>query len=294
MRTAFVFGGGGMLGASEVGMVRALMEAGHRPDLVLGTSVGAINGAIVAADPTPDCVATLISTWESVSGNDLFSGGFKRLRVAARSRTHLHSIEPLRVLLEARLGPIAIEDLAIGFQCCAASIERAAETWFDHGPLAAAVTASCAVPGLFPPVRIDGEHYLDGGLVNSLPVGRAVALGADIVFVLHVGRIEQPLVVPTRPWEVATVAFEIARRHRFAADMAAVPDGVLVYVLPAGDVRSPSANLRYRDTQRVRTRIDIAYEATRAFLAATVPPLPPRRTPPEPPAAQILPTSPTD
>ena len=131
-----------------------------------------------------------------------------------------------------------------------------------------------AVPGRFPPVRLGDEHYLDGGLVNSLPVGRAVALGAEVVFVLHVGRVDQPLRAPTRPWEVATVAFEIARRHRFAADMAAVPPGVTVYVLPAGKVHSPSANLRYRDARRVRPRIEAAYRATREFLAATVPPLP--------------------
>jgi len=272
---AFVFGGGGLLGASEVGMLRALIEHGYRPDLVLGTSIGAINGAVVAADPTPGCVTTLVETWESMSGSELFSGPLKRLRVAAATRTHLHSIEPLRALIEAELGPIGIEDLAVPFQCCAASIERAAETWFTKGPLATAVAASCAVPGMFGPVEIGGEHYFDGGLVNSLPVGRAVALGADIVFVLHVGRIEQPLTVPTRPWEVAMVAFEIARRHRFAADMAAVPKGVTVHVMPAGDVRSPSANLRYRDTQRVRARIGTAYQASRLFLATLPPSEPP-------------------
>jgi NTE family protein len=72
--------------------------------------------------------------------------------------------------------------------------------------------------------------------------------------------------VPTWPWEVATVAFEIARRHRFTTDMAAVPQGVTVHLLPAGAVTSPSANLRYRDTQRVRGRIEEAYRASRAFL----------------------------
>jgi NTE family protein len=266
-RTAFVFGGGGLLGASEVGMLRALMEAGHRPDLVLGTSIGAINGAVVAAEPTERAVTELIATWESLNTSELLSSPLRRLRVAAATRTHLHSITPLQKLMEERLGPVRIEDLAVPFQCCAASIERAAETWFSSGPLAAAVSASCAVPGLFPPVEINGEHYLDGGLVNSLPVGRAVALGADRVFVLHVGRIEQPLTVPRRPWEVAIVAFEIARRHRFAFDMAAVPDGVEVHVMPAGDVRSPSANLRYRDAAKVRARIDEAYQASQKFLA---------------------------
>ena len=268
MTTAFVFGGGGLLGASEVGMVRALLEAGHRPDLVLGTSIGAINGAVVAADPTPTAIERLTSTWEELGGSDLFSGPLQRLRIAAATRTHLHSIEPLRQLILDGLGPVDIEDLATPFQCCAASIERAAETWFSTGPLADAVAASCAVPGLFPPVRIGDEHFLDGGLVNSIPISRAVLLGATEVFVLHVGRIEQPLSVPRRPWEVATVAFEIARRHRFATDMASVPDGVTVHVLPAGRVRSPSANLRYRDIKRVRGRIEEAYRASREYLAA--------------------------
>ena len=265
-RTAFVFGGGGMLGASEVGMLRAVMEAGHRPDLVLGTSVGAINGAVLAAEPTLDCVGELMTMWESLGGREIFSGPLQRLRLAARSGTHLHSIEPLRALIERRLGPVGIEDLAVPFQCCASSIERAAETWFTEGPVATAVAASCAVPGLFGPVKVGDEHFLDGGLVNSLPVGRAVALGATEIFVLHVGRIEQPLRVPTRPWEVATVAFEIARRHRFAADMAAVPPGVRVRLLPAGSVASPSANLRYRNTQKVRQRIEEAYQASVRYL----------------------------
>ena len=268
MTTAFVFGGGGILGATEVGMLRAVIEAGYRPDLVLGTSVGAINGAMVAADPTEGCVERLTQTWQSMSRSDLFAGGLTRLRVAATSRTHLHSMDPLRALIERQLGPIRIEDLAIPFQCCAASIERAAETWFDSGPLATAVTASCAVPGLFAPVQAGDEHFFDGGLVNSLPVGKAVQLGATTVFVLHVGRVEQPLTPPTRPWEVAAVAFEIARRHRFAADMAAIPKGVTVHLLPAGEIHSPSANLRYRDPQRVLGRIDLAYRATQGYLGA--------------------------
>ena len=126
-------------------------------------------------------------------------------------------------------------ELEIPFQCVAASIERAAEHWFSDGDLIDAVLASCAVPGLLPPVEIDGEHYLDGGLVHSIPVGRAVALGADTIYVLHVGRIDRPLRPPDKPWEVAQVAFEIARRHRFAADLAALPPDVTLHVLPAGE-----------------------------------------------------------
>jgi NTE family protein len=132
------------------------------------------------------------------------------------------------------------------------------------------VLASCAVPGLLPPVELDGEHYFDGGLVHSIPVGRAVALGADTIYVLHVGRIERPLRPPTRPWEVASVAFEIARRHRFAADLAALPPGVTLHVLPSGEPAPPAAgdlrNLRYRNLSGVPDRIDRAHVAASRYL----------------------------
>jgi NTE family protein len=162
-----------------------------------------------------------------------------------------------------------IEDLQVPFQCVAAAVERAAEHWFASGPLVDAVLASAAVPGLLPPVRIGEEHFLDGGLVNSIPVSRAVELGATTVWVLQVGRVEQSLTVPTRPWEVALVAFEIARRHRFARDMATVPEGVTVHVLPTGD-EAPTgvAQLRYRDVRQVGRRVELARAATAAYLAA--------------------------
>ena len=95
-----------------------------------------------------------------------------------------------------------------------------------------AVVASAAVPGLLPPAKVGDEHYLDGGIVNSIPLGRAVQLGATRVFVLQVGRIDRPLTVPKRPWEVARVSFEIARRHRFQRELAELPDGVECHVLP--------------------------------------------------------------
>ena len=270
---AFVLGGGGALGACEVGMLRALLERGIRPDLVVGTSVGAINGAVVAADPSVKAVERLADLWSSLGRSGVFSGSvFGRIQVAARSRTHLYSSAPLRRLLEQHLPLDAerIEQLPVPFQCVAASIERAAEHWFSEGPLVDAVLASCAVPGLLAPVEIGGEHFLDGGLANSIPVGRAVALGARTVYVLQVGRIEEPLTVPKLPWEVASVAFEIARRHRFARDMADLPPGVEVHLLPSGGPTGrsgPTGQLRYRDFGLSAERIDRAHRASVAYLA---------------------------
>jgi NTE family protein len=268
---AFVLGGGGVLGAHEVGMLRALAEAGIRPDLVLGTSVGALNGVFVAAHPDPAVAVPLLATvWRDGVAAEAFGGSlFGQVRTLARSGTHLHSNEPLRRLLED-LPVQRIEDLALPFQCVAASIERAAAHWFTSGPIVPAVLASAAVPGLLPPVRVGDEHFLDGGLVHSIPIGRALGLGARTLYVLHVGRIERPLEVPTRPWEVGLVAFEIARRHRFAEDMTAIPPGVTVHVLPAG-ADAPAgvdlSQLRYRDTSRIDQYIQRAYEASAAYLA---------------------------
>ena len=270
METAFVLGGGGILGANEVGMLRALSEAGIQPDLVVGTSVGAINGAFVAADPA-GASAQLGQMWQGDALRQAFSENlWARAARLARSGTHLHSIEPLRQLLVDALPNRDFADLELPFHCVAASIERATARWFSSGPIVPAVLASCAVPGLLPPVEVNGEHYFDGGLVHSIPVGRAVALGARTVYILQVGRIERPLAVPRRPWEVGLVAFEIARRHRFHEELSALPNDVCVHVLPAGtDGRPPDlSQLRYRDKTKVSASIERAYRASASYLAA--------------------------
>jgi predicted acylesterase/phospholipase RssA len=137
--------------------------------------VGAINGALVAADPA-GAAAQLAGLWQ---GNDLREAFSEtvlgRLSRLARSGTHLHSIEPLQRMLEGVLPGKDFADLELPFHCVAASIERARARWFSTGPIVPAVLASCAVPGLLAPVEVDGEHYFDGGLVDSIPVGRAVS-----------------------------------------------------------------------------------------------------------------------
>jgi NTE family protein len=268
---AFVLGGGGHMGAHEVGMIRALLERDVRPDLVVGTSVGALNGAAVAARPELEMVDVLESVWLNLDEDRVFGDSlFARTANLVKSRTHLHSNRPLRQLLERMLPASAFEDLQVPFQCVAANIERAAEHWFSAGPLVEAILASCAVPGILPPVELNGEHFIDGGVVNSIPIERAVDLGANEIYVLHVGRIERPLSPPKNPWQVAMVAFEIARRHRFAHDMATLPDGVVAHVLPTGEPEPPRysdiSQLRYRDFKAVAARIKRAHGAAAAYL----------------------------
>jgi len=236
---------------------------------VIGTSIGAVNGALVAADPSEAVTERLVRLWTSPEAATVYGDSLGRQMRRFAARTHLHSPLPLRRLLEGELGDTAtFADLKVPFRCCAASIERAAEHWFDDGPLVDAVLASSSVPGLLPPMRIGDEHFVDGGIVNSIPIGEAVRVGAKLIFVLQVGRIERPLTVPRRPWEVAQVAFEIARRHRFAREVALLPDDVRVHVLPTGggDSRDDSP-WAYRDLGAVGRRISRAYTASRRYLA---------------------------
>ncbi|MFI6761543.1 patatin-like phospholipase family protein [Micromonospora sp. NPDC050417] len=269
---AFVLGGGGVLGAVEVGMLRALFRASIRPELVIGTSIGAVNGALVAADPTEAVTNRLVRLWASPEASEVYGDSVARQLRRFAARTHLHSPRPLRRLLESELGEgTTFADLKVPFRCCAASIERAAEHWFSSGPVVDAVLASASVPGLLPPSEIDGEHFVDGGIVNSIPIGEAVECGAKQIFVLQVGRIERPLTPPRRPWEIAQVAFEIARRHRFAREMAALPDDVDVHVLPTGGSQPrDDTPWAYRDMAAVGRRISRAYTASRRYLQSHV------------------------
>jgi NTE family protein len=252
-------------------MLGALVERGLRPDLVLGTSVGALNGAMYAADPV-GAVARLTALWQDFDHNNPFEASLiEQVGTVARTWTHLHGNHRLRRLLLEHLPVRRFEELVIPFSCVAASIEDAGAHWFEHGDLIAPLLATTAVPGLLPAVEIDGKHHLDGGLVDSIPVDRAVMLGADCIFVLQVGRVEQPLVPPRRPWEVGTVAFEIARRHRFNEVMATLPAGVAVHVLPAGEEAAAPiglGQLRYRAAGDVAERIAAAHVASARYLDA--------------------------
>ena len=268
-RTAFVLGGGGVLGATQIGALRALLEAGIVPDLVLGTSIGAINGAAYAGRPDAQGLADLEDMWTRLTTLRGLRERASYLRRPRGSdlRTHVYPSGGLLQLLRDELPARAIEDLQIPFQCVAASVQRAVAQWFTKGPLAEAVLASCSVPGVFPPFRIGDEHYFDGGLVHSIPVGRAMLLGCERIYVMHVGRVDRPLAPPRWPWQVGQVAFEIARRHRYMEEIESVPDEVDLVVLPTGTESAPGVSIGQMNTTAVRRRIDNAYDAATRHLA---------------------------
>lgn len=269
-QNAFVLGGGGRWGAVEVGMLKALAEAEVRPDIILGTSIGAFNGSVIADDPGSGGVKRLVDLWDELAGVDLFkSNVMSRIRNVATLQPAIHRSAELQLVLEHVHGTgRRIEDLQVPFQCVAASIERSAEHWFSEGPLIPALLATAAVPVLFPPVKIAGQHYYDGGLVNSVPLARAVDLGASVVYVLQVGRVEAPLRPPERLHEAALISFEIARRNRYATALENLPADVEVHVLPSGNPVEfdDRRQLRWRDTGDTGALVEGAYQASTSYL----------------------------
>lgn len=262
-KTAFVLSGGGNLGALQVGMLRALLENRIVPDLVLGCSVGALNGAPIAADPTLATVGRLQDLWLDLEDRDILPAGLLPTTVQlARKGESVHGNEGLRRVIEDVLPDGRFEDLAVPFQCVATDIDAAGEVWFSRGSMVEPILASAALPAVLPPVEIEDKRYIDGAVVNDVPVTRAVELGATTIYVLHVGSFDRPRPEPKRPFDMALQAYWIARRARFRRDMAGLPDGVEAVLMPTGD--APAG--RFNDFSHSAALMSSAYQASDALL----------------------------
>lgn len=269
--TAFVLGGGALRGASQIGMLHALLGAGIRPDLVVGTSVGAINGSVVAHDPTPRGAACLESLWFAAIRQAARSPWFLRAAIGWRTASTANATAQLIVAAVANhFGPDArIEDLAIPLSVAATEVESSSEHWFRNGSLAHAILASSSFPGLLPALSHRGRHFLDGALVSPVPVLEAVRRGATTVFVLRAAGSDHALQPPSTVPEARRLSVEVARRYQYSRELAAVPADVVVHELPApGAYPGPVAWTERRVASLVRERIDTAFDTAADYLIA--------------------------
>ena len=182
---AFVLSGGAASGAVQVGMLRALAEAGVRPDLIVGTSVGALNGVLVAADPF-DQAERLAEIWLGLERGDVL-GSNRSLRTwscLVRTRRHLFEADALAAFLQDNLPVPSFEELAVPFAAVVTKAATGQTSLLQSGHLETALLASTAIPGAFPQVEIGGDLYFDGGVTANVPVRQALDLGAHTVIVL--------------------------------------------------------------------------------------------------------------
>jgi NTE family protein len=266
-RTVFALAGGGNLGAVQVGMLHALLEAGVRPDAVVGTSIGALNGAFLAGHADLAGVEELAELWMTVTRRDVFHLNLPGLvRGIFGHRQFL--FEPLgvrKLIVRARLGFSDLEDAPIPLRVVATDLATSDVMVLSQGSVVDALLASSAIPGLFPPVDVNGRLLVDGGVVANTPLSEANALGASTIHVL-----------PTLPENIPVLGsnalvmmqrgMAMASRPATRHALEAVNANTAVHVMP---VPAVAGQLSIFDFSQTRRLIDEAYEMGTEWLDRT-------------------------
>jgi NTE family protein len=261
--TAFVLSGGASLGAVQVGMLKALFEAGIRPTSVIGTSVGAVNGAFLAGRPDEAGVAELERIWRRIGRSDIFParplGGL--LGFVGR-RNHLVPADGLRKLVRSSVSYDRLEHSSIPISVVVTEVRTGAEVVLSHGPLVDSVAASAAIPGVYPPVTIEGRTYMDGGVADNTPLSHPVLAGAHTVYVLPCGTpcaLSKP---PASALGVVLQALSVLVQQRLWHDVARYSGACALHVVP------PLCPLDVppMDFTQSGALIDRAYASTRQWI----------------------------
>lgn len=191
-RTVFILMGGGAHGASQAGVLSVLSEAGIQPDLIVGVSAGAWNGSFWSFDPTPERAHILEEIWKSTSTNDIL--GTIRWRAAVSAFTNrgtLYDVDGLQRMAERHIGGMTFSDLKIPLHILSVNVSLAKPVILSYGPLLRSVLASAAIPGIFPPIIINGDYFVDGGIMESAACDDAIAFGATTVYLISCGAMTQ-------------------------------------------------------------------------------------------------------
>lgn len=233
MTTAFVLSGGASLGAVQVGMLRALADSGITPDLIVGTSVGAVNGGWLASRPDGAGLDALGDLWRSLSREDVFPARpLLGLWGFLGRRPNLVSNSGLRRLLIDHLEFSRLEDARVPLHVVAIEVLSGHDRVLSSGDAVEAILASAAIPAVFPPVKVDGRYLIDGGVVNNTPLSHAIALGADRLWVLPTGYSCALSTPPRGALGMALHALNLAINQRLAADIARFEESVDLRVIP--------------------------------------------------------------
>jgi predicted acylesterase/phospholipase RssA len=188
--TAFVLLGGGSRGAAQAGAIAAVLEHGVRPDVIIGVSAGAWNGAYLAVDPTPERARALCAIWTSLKSSDLLGGGWWHAAFSAVSgQASLYSAAGPLGVAHRYMEKHLFEELKIPLHILAANLTTGRPMLFSSGHILPAVLASSAVPGIFPPVVLEKQIYVDGGLLEWDACAAALRLGAQKIYLFGCGAI---------------------------------------------------------------------------------------------------------
>ena len=233
MTTAFVLSGGASHGAVQVGMLQALAERKVRPDLVFGASAGALNAAWVAGDPGLEHLDALVGVWRSLRARDVFPlRPITGLLGFLGRRDALSSAAGLRAVVSRNLRFERIEDARIPLCVVATEVTSGREVALTSGDALDAIIASASIPGVLPPVAVDGTTLMDGGVVNNTPISNAIDAGATRVYVLPTGYACDLQHVPRSAIGMSLQAISLLVQQRLIIDVHDLQDQVDLRVLP--------------------------------------------------------------
>ena len=260
-KTAFVFTGGGSLGAIRVGMLRVLLSSGVKPDFVVGASVGAINASYFVGAPNAAGVATLEQIWSGLRRADIFPFSLASAFGLIRHQGHIVDPSKLRRVIETNLLYSRLEDAQIPLYIMATN-QQGIGIRLSNGPAVDAILASTAIPGVFPPVNVNGEALMDGAIAANTPVRLASELGASRIIILPTGyacALKQP---PMRAIGKALHAITLMIAWQLIYDLERMPENIQVHLVPT---LCPLAVSPF-DFSRAKELIELAAQSTKKWI----------------------------
>ncbi len=261
-RTAYVLAGGGSLGAVQVGMLKALASHGVRPDLIVGASAGAINGAYAAARPDGEGIRELERLWTTTRRRDIFPLTARTLTRLLVKRDFLLETAALQKLIDSNLPYRRLEDAPIPIHIVTTDFLSGAMVVLSKGPAAEAIVASCAIPAAFPSVAIGGRHLVDGGIVSNTPIKLARELGAERLIILPTGHACALRLPPTGAISSALHGLTLLVAGQIVKELEALDASCDYHVVPS---LCPLGSSAY-DFTHTRALIDRAEQQTRDWL----------------------------
>jgi NTE family protein len=261
---AFVLSGGASLGAIQVGMLRALYERGITPDVIVGTSAGALNGAYVASRPqASETTEGLAQIWRELRRGQVFPvSPLTGLLGFLGARDHLVPDSGLRRLIERHVECRTLEEMPVPLHVVAVDVVTGQELRLSHGPVQNAILASAAIPGVLQPVSWEDRVLMDGGVANNTPISHAVELGAERIYVLPTGHacsLDEP---PRGALAMALHAISLLTHRRLIDDIERHRDDAHLIVLPP----PCPLNVQPIDFAHADELIDVALQDAREFL----------------------------
>ncbi len=245
-----------MYGAAQAGMLRALVESGYRPDAIVGVSAGALNGSFLASEYSSARATELVDIWCSVDRKAVFpSGALSQIMHLIAGRDAVQSAKGVRQLVE-RFAPTTLEDCEIPVHVGATDLTTGHCHWWSTGESVARLCASAALPGVVPPVVIDDQRYVDGGVVANVPLSRATEIGATHIVVLDVSTVDRDQSIPDSALAVLLRAFAHTRHALQHHEMRSLPEHVSLL-----HIHAPLPALMPSDFSRSRELVTLGEQA---------------------------------